>query len=218
MAFRLWRDALESSHKTAKNKLVMKGLEFAVTDSARSTLQSMMGGFVSETAYQNFESEITFLSIQDEPGIHVLPVVGNLYTATRRQLSSVTSVQRDGAFGLFKLCADGIWVALPTCQPLINAQRPAGILIEDCAKVPALLYRKAFKKPQNSVQCRSGPGLLVFDCEVSVISGTKFYLAEDKGTRKLSIIPGDIAQDDNFVVAGEILFCYRQSLVDVSSE
>lgn len=141
MAMRCWRDMNETKDPKAKKEFLELGLRYAVTDQARVMLRKAMDGESQDDEYRSYPAEVTYLKLTPEDlGFRPVPVPGSLATASRADVLNSSSAVQEGVFGLFRPAANEQWAALPAWQPLALANQPAGLLVEDCSEVPALLF------------------------------------------------------------------------------
>jgi len=190
LAYKLYRDILELQRYQGEEearKIRDRGIQYAVTETAKSRLSSAVEMFMSQvnagtsmvkaSERANEESEVkaelqTVRLEAEELGFRPVPVVGNYNRLTSAKVRTAGVIVKDGnLFGVFTPPGNTDWVALPTWDLLLDAGEPFAMFCDDTSKLPV-----------EGIKDKSEPGLLVADRKANSPSFGKYYLVSTKSS------------------------------------
>ncbi|KAK9904948.1 hypothetical protein WJX75_006180 [Coccomyxa subellipsoidea] len=213
LAYKYYRDAVESKKEDAKIAYVEKGLEVAVTDAARAKLRTLLDPEEEAATADGVPAAVARLEMfrltREEMAFQPVPMLPGLARLTAAVLDGVPRLRQSGPFSAFTVPAaasDQQWVALPAWNLIRRARTPVAINIDDCLHVPAIVAA-ANPKTAEARQRLKGPALLVVDCKIEKVSEDSFYLVEPEEGTQLEIREG--GRLNGAAPSAQVLFCCR---------
>jgi hypothetical protein len=212
LAFKYYRDGLETKTDRAKEQCMQKGLQYAVTPQAKSKLRSLIDE--SEEAAPDTQQLATTVQLEmvrftaEELGVRPVAVAGEYGSLTSAELASAPSVNTSGVFGNFRIDATGStseWVSLPAWNIILLSPAPAVVQIPDCSKVPEIAAATGCRSEKDMAKL-VGQGLLVCS-RTSEVDPSRMHLVEGADGR-LHLAAGDSLAEGAQVCA-QVLFCCR---------
>ncbi|KAG2426314.1 hypothetical protein HXX76_013071 [Chlamydomonas incerta] len=242
LAFKYLRDAIECRKREEALQKVDQGLQVALTDGARQRLNELLEASSEEadSAAGVSASLVTLRLNPEELGVRPVAVLGELGHATIDDLQAAPRASQGGAFGMFTIepaaadasagssavastsgrrasAAASSWVALPMWRALAMARQPVGLMVKDCASVPAVLTGSKAKTDEDKKRL-SGPGMIVADkapaiWEQAGLDENAWYLVQPEGARAIQLVDGKRAKaaelDQRGALCGIVLFLAR---------
>ncbi|KAK9784877.1 hypothetical protein WJX73_008467 [Symbiochloris irregularis] len=165
LAYKYYRDAIETRREKEKEQLLQKALEAATTESARTAVANLMQQEPeAEPSLEQPPLQVVRLS-GEQSAFRAVPVISALSEASPSSIASVPRARQQGDFNFFfvdQSMAGFPWAVLPAWHSLMVARSPVGLSIPDCSQVPAFVA--ACKAQTQSDKARLvGQGLLVLD-------------------------------------------------------
>lgn len=212
LAYKYYRDAMESRRQEDIEKYVNKALSVVESDTARAKLEGALGGAEAAAAQTLPQAQLTGLRLtKEEVGYRPIPLVGNLADAHVDALVCPPKVNSTGGvFGNFSI-PEGTgtteWIPLPAWSILALAKRPAALFVPNCADLEAVRGTSA-AKTQDDMKKLAGPGLIIVDAEGEEVEAdpNTYYLAAGAGG-KVELLTG--AQLEGKRIIGPVLFLCR---------
>lgn len=190
LAYKLYRDILELQRYQGEEeaqKICDRGVQYAVTETAKSRLSSAVEMFMSQvnagTSLNNASesaneenaanAELQTVRLEEEElGFRPVPVIGNYNKLTSAKVRTAGVFVKDGhLFGVFTPQGNTDWVALPTWELLLDSGEPFAMFCDDTSKLPV-----------EGIKDKSEPGLLVADRKANSPSFGKYYLVSTKSS------------------------------------
>ncbi len=128
IAFQCWQSARQQPDISERSRLIVKGLRFAHSDTARQKLEHLLTdsiGTKNRTA-----PRMPFYRLEEETDMpKVVPVVGKL-PLTVVDLKAVPIVEEFSAFNIVKFEGAAAWVGVPSWQVVMQAEDTIAFLCE----------------------------------------------------------------------------------------
>jgi hypothetical protein len=209
-ALKYYRDAMEVRGEE-KDILAKKGLEVAVSSSAKMSLERLlsMGDEPEYDPDQMAKNLSTVVLDEEEAAFWPLPVLGTLQTTTMSMFQNTPQMFTEGTFNMFKASSGIKYTAVPLFDLVNRAEDPVGLLVPDTSTVTAI----------QNISSRKGEALLVVDREKRSPKPQNYYLVFQKSSlvigsgdsnERASILAGrDIAGSTDMRIAGEVILAIR---------
>lgn len=194
LGFVYYRQSKEYKSVSEKRSAINKGLEKAVTDSAREKLESALvpeeEKRLSTEKASKVSARIEAIRLaQDETVFRPVPVLGHLEDIDPNSLSfNASNATLEGPFQIFSPKADSQWIALPVWPILGSSKTVLAIPVADVSRLPSF----SSLKPTE--------GMLIIDVspQEGDLRGECFYVVAKETTGK-----GLSLQSGSFVVQSE---------------
>uniref|UniRef100_A0A1D2A4V5 Uncharacterized protein n=2 Tax=Auxenochlorella protothecoides TaxID=3075 RepID=A0A1D2A4V5_AUXPR len=206
LAFKYYRDSIETRDPVESAALAKSGLDLAVTPSARQALGGLLEPKKEPTPEEAAAAKLPRLStlhlMPTDLGTRLLPIAGAFESTAPATLRACPRAQGRGDFFSTVALPAGSsahdWVALPLWPALAQAGTPAGLRVANCSVLQA-----------GMGSAKAGPGLLVVDVGPASAAGDGWRLVESAAQPGgLSVLrPGEDAAGASHVAA--ILFLCR---------
>eukprot|EP01025_Chloroclados_australasicus_P038808 TRINITY_DN4007_c1_g2_i1.p1 TRINITY_DN4007_c1_g2~~TRINITY_DN4007_c1_g2_i1.p1 ORF type:complete len:511 (-),score=77.39 TRINITY_DN4007_c1_g2_i1:393-1925(-) len=219
LAFKYYRDVLESKEEEAIDTLIQKALKVAESDTAKDRIKSIREFSEDLESALELKKALTVLRLEpDELGYCPIPVLGKLGKVSHEVLPSAPKSAAEGVFGIFEIPpsqTEQSWVALPMWKALVKSQRPIALQIPDVS-TNSLLMQIIGAFQQAGQQQFTGPGLIVFDLklernrdgQIQTQAEEFFIVKDDEGMLQLKAgVQLEDDMDDD--IMGQVLFLCR---------
>lgn len=209
LAYKYYRDAVESRNEDVRQRLARKGLKLAETDLAKKTLTDLLEGQTeAEATMQQIKmANINIVRLTgDEVEFRPIPLVGPMATTTIEAVLAAVGVKQSGPYNSFTLTPESSgqeFVALPAYRSLLLARSPVAVSLQNCAEQP-LVLRAVGAKNEEEKQRQSGPGLVVMNRHLEEEPESDSFYVKRCG-EALEIVEGSSLNDLNDV-CGKVLF------------
>eukprot|EP00803_Ostreobium_quekettii_P001885 evm.model.scf_145EXC.4 EVM.evm.TU.scf_145EXC.4 scf_145EXC:60741-67612(+) len=184
LAFKYFRNVLESRLADEQQELAQRGIEVAVTDAARERMEDLIDELTENGVARPQTARLAMLRMtEDELRVMPVPVVGTIEQALAKDVSDAPKCNKRGVFGVFTTSGQGTqsWVALPQWKVLVEASRPVAVEIPDCSQMPFLIASTSAKS-EEEIRKLKGPGILVADADSALPEDEAYCLvAKDDG-------------------------------------
>ncbi|MGA1623804.1 MAG: RuBisCO accumulation factor 1, partial [Synechocystis sp.] len=125
LAYQCWKFARQKKDITARTRLIVKGLKFAHSDSARTAIEQLLTDLTAKAAPK--APLVPIFRIEEaEESARLIPVAGTL-PLTIEQLQQVETLTQGEPFGLVNYQGTGAIVPVPQWQAILTAVDPVAI-------------------------------------------------------------------------------------------
>eukprot|EP00746_Dinoflagellata_sp_MGD_P159298 gnl/MRDRNA2_/MRDRNA2_86671_c1_seq2.p2 gnl/MRDRNA2_/MRDRNA2_86671_c1~~gnl/MRDRNA2_/MRDRNA2_86671_c1_seq2.p2 ORF type:complete len:365 (+),score=-0.41 gnl/MRDRNA2_/MRDRNA2_86671_c1_seq2:1858-2952(+) len=208
LAFRYWQEISENNDERKRRTMISKGIEFAVTKSARESLRNL------ENISEEIQKSTDYLKAdvrdrgKEKLDFRAVPVLGCFPDIAPEQLDVDVLLRVEPPFGLLKI-PDHLktFVVLPLCESLSNAREPFAILVDDYKKISSLSQLIGESDVYSYSKLSSNMALLVLERSISGHNKCKFYLKLSQNTGQLTIVPRPTALHNIGLLRGCVLNC-----------
>ena len=139
VAYQCWKSARQKEDFQERARLIARGLNFVHSETARQQIEKLLTDFTVVKARPTPRLPI-YRSETEAELPRILPVVGKL-PLTKADLQAVPLIDEMGPLRLVKFSGEGVWVAVPGWQVVLNAEDPVAIL-SDSEALPTSLPGK----------------------------------------------------------------------------
>eukprot|EP01025_Chloroclados_australasicus_P069885 TRINITY_DN9944_c0_g1_i1.p1 TRINITY_DN9944_c0_g1~~TRINITY_DN9944_c0_g1_i1.p1 ORF type:complete len:262 (-),score=47.04 TRINITY_DN9944_c0_g1_i1:354-1031(-) len=191
LAFKYFRDAEEKRTLEERQAFVDKGLQVAVTDSARERLFQLRGTEPEKVGTVADEAEVEVVRLtKEDVACRLVPLAGAYEEASAQALRDVPKLGGNGGFDPVNLPEQGgSAVLLPRWNVIALARRPAVLSINDASKIPELASGQV--KDPSRIKGQAYVVVEVGDSEE--IDEASYYMCDVNGVAKL--VQGSEARD-----------------------
>lgn len=126
VAYQCWKSARQKPDLQERARLIARGLNFVHSETARQQIEKLLTDFTVVKARPTPRLPI-YRSETEAELPRILPVVGKL-PLTKADLQAVPLIDEVGPLRLVKFSGEGVWVAVPGWQVVLNAEDPIAIL------------------------------------------------------------------------------------------
>jgi hypothetical protein len=128
LAYQCWKFARQKKDLTARTRLIVKGLKFAHSDSARTAIEQLLTDLTTSPT-KKAPLVPMFRIEEEEESARLIPVAGTL-PLTPAQVEAVATLEQVEPFGLVNYQGTGAIVAVPQWQAILTAGDPVAIFCE----------------------------------------------------------------------------------------
>lgn len=139
VAYQCWKSARQKADFQERARLIARGLNFVYSETARQQIEKLLTDFTVVKARPTPRLPI-YRSETEAELPRILPVVGKL-PLTKADFQAVPLIAEIGPLRLVKFSGEGVWVAVPGWQVVLNAEDPVAIL-SDSEVLPTSLPGK----------------------------------------------------------------------------
>lgn len=139
LAYQCWKLARQKKDLTARTQLIVKGLKFAHSDSARTAIEQLLTDLTTKSAPKAPLVPIFRLE-DDQESARLIPVAGT-FPLTAEQVESVAPLSQVEPFGLVNYQGTGVIVPVPQWQAILTADNPVALFCRG-GEVAATVPRK----------------------------------------------------------------------------
>ncbi len=190
VAYQYWRYARQKTDLPERSRLIVRGLMFAHTQTARQQIEQLLTDLDGVSQLSPPGLPLYRLEAEEELP-RIIPVAGKM-PLTIVQWQNIPRVRETGLFQLVTTSGNGTWVALPGWQVILNAIEPVVMFINS-AHLPSHLGGK----PEEV--------LLVIDKAEPEWDVKSYYVVEEAGQIQLQWFP----ETPNIPLLGRLILLLR---------
>ncbi|MFM1843100.1 MAG: hypothetical protein RLZZ490_1842 [Cyanobacteriota bacterium] len=125
LAYQCWKFARQKKDLTARTRLIVKGLKFAHSDSARTAIEQLLTDLTTNSPKKAPLVPMFRLEAEEELA-RLIPVAGTL-PLTPSQIEEIAPLQQIDPFGFVQYRGTGALVPVPQWQAILTAGDPVAI-------------------------------------------------------------------------------------------